>query len=1076
MREIFTLIIAFWLSVLPSLAQKSNQGNGSSNRDSKSKSDTLNVVEGISALNMFSEPFSPVEPFRKMEAPPSPQMASLGKFGETPVNHSTGIANIGIPIHTVSVNGYSHSIGLSYHGGGIKVNQVSSNVGLGWALNASGVLANTSNKIGGDYVQLPTNFSTFNPNTSTTSFTDSRNNVDYMWAHDGLNNCYDTEPDVINFNFGSQSGVMVPVYQGVYREVPYTGLTIMDLGNSYVVYDKNNTKYTFDIIETTHLPPGCPGSLYMESEGCINVGIYNNSYYLSKIESKEGGVINFFYEDENYSYALNRTEQKYSWVTGNGCLPDTNLPDVNCIQVSTVTGKRLIRIETSENEQILFKYKNESSGDGTRQDLPGTKALQFIEIYNLGDVLPVRKIEFVSTYFTSSGSTGPNHESAWDKRLKLDQVIIDTDQVYSLSYNGNLAPRLSYDQDYYGYHIFNYIYSSLPYHSTLNPSGANREPSSSRVTAGLLNKITYPTKGYSTFEYEPNMVYFSNQNKVGPGVRIKRINSYSDTNTLAKYVDYKYIEETSTNSSGIIDNLQSSVNFIDQQTQWQHDPDTGPYRLECYVNLISSDDQMSSFMGRSYQITYSRVEEIINDGSEGKMVYHFSKIGDIVPNPSVSIAQINYDWTYGIPTKTEFFKETGTNIQKIEEKSFQYKTFITNNNTFQANAGPSSYYSFGMKLNRERAEVEPGQQWVFKPAIYNLYKYGFVSALVSKIKETTKVFENGVAFESHVNYSIDSINNQITKSVFRESGATSDGKSRYFYYTNEIGGGQGNYYLYKEPILYLDKIIRGGVEYTTGGAYYPLSSSNGFSVFQKAYTIDLQNSTSTYNLILSNPPSSTGFRLASEVLSYNAKNYPTLYRNIETETKILYDNTGAKPLAQVQNFNGSESNIAFSSFEYTSDKGGWSYSGTQNSTTYKTGKKAYNLSSGSITKTGIGASASIPYKVGFWAKRTSGTGNVNVGGQTEALTTTWKWVEKTITSSSLTISGSSVIIDELRLHPADAMMTSYTYEPLVGMTSQTDPRGYTLIYIYDTANRLQTIKDEDGNVVEHYEYNYANGN
>jgi hypothetical protein len=121
-------------------------------------------------------------------------------------------------------------------------------------------------------------------------------------------------------------------------------------------------------------------------------------------------------------------------------------------------------------------------------------------------------------------------------------------------------------------------------------------------------------------------------------------------------------------------------------------------------------------------------------------------------------------------------------------------------------------------------------------------------------------------------------------------------------------------------------------------------------------------------------------------------------------------------------------------------------------------------------------STSTPYKVGFWAKRTSGTGNVNVGGQTEALTTAWKWVEKTITSSSLTISGSSVIIDELRLHPADAMMTSYTYEPLVGMTSQTDPRGYTLIYFYDPANRLQTIKDEDGNIVEHYEYNYANGN
>jgi YD repeat-containing protein len=480
-------------------------------------------------------------------------------------------------------------------------------------------------------------------------------------------------------------------------------------------------------------------------------------------------------------------------------------------------------------------------------------------------------------------------------------------------------------------------------------------------------------------------------------------------------------------------------------------------------------------MGRSYNVTYSRVEEIINDGSQGKRVYHFSKIGDIVPNPSVSIAQINYDWTYGIPTKTEVFEGSGTNLQKIEEKSYQYKTFITNNSSFQASAGPSSFYSFGMKLNRERAEVEPGQQWLFKPAVYNLFKYGYVSALISKIKETTKVFENGIAIESNVFYSIDSINNQIIKSVYRGSSTNGDGKSRYFFYTDEIGG-QSAYTLYKEPILYLDKKIRGGIEYTIGGAYFPLSTINGKRVIQKAYSIDLQSSTRTYSLSLSDPTSSAGFRLASEVLAYNLKNYPSLTRDLEMKTKTLYDNTGTKPVAYVQNFNASDSDIAFSSFEYTDNKGGWTYSGTPITTTYKTGKKAYNLSSGSVTKTGIGASSSNPYKVGFWARMSSGSGNVIVGGQTESLTTTWKWVEKNIASSSLTISGSSVIIDELRLYPAESMMTSFTYEPLVGVTSQTDPKGYTITYVYDASNRLITIKDEEGNILEHYEYNYATGN
>lgn len=188
-------------------------------------------------------------------------------------------------------------------------------------------------------------------------------------------------------------------------------------------------------------------------------------------------------------------------------------------------------------------------------------------------------------------------------------------------------------------------------------------------------------------------------------------------------------------------------------------------------------------------------------------------------------------------------------------------------------------------------------------------------------------------------------------------------------------------------------------------------------------------------------------------------------------TSYFWGYNSQYPVAQVENATYSE--VAFSSFE-TPEKGGWTYSGAP-ITTYKTGRKGYNLSSGSVTKTGIPASAANPFRVGFWARRSSGTGNVSVGGQTEALTTAWKWVEKTITSSSLTISGSSVIIDELRLHPADALMISYTYEPLVGMTTQTDPRGYVMYYIYDAVNRLQMVKNEDGHILDYYEYNYASG-
>src|SRR5258708_37051847 len=72
--------------------------------------------------------------------PPSPNAAALGKFGDIPVGAYTGIPNIGIPLYTMQVGKYSLPISLDYHSGGLKVEEVSSSVRLGWALSAVGVI------------------------------------------------------------------------------------------------------------------------------------------------------------------------------------------------------------------------------------------------------------------------------------------------------------------------------------------------------------------------------------------------------------------------------------------------------------------------------------------------------------------------------------------------------------------------------------------------------------------------------------------------------------------------------------------------------------------------------------------------------------------------------------------------------------------------------------------------------------------------------------------------------------------------------------------------------------------------
>lgn len=64
-------------------------------------------------------------------------------------------------------------------------------------------------------------------------------------------------------------------------------------------------------------------------------------------------------------------------------------------------------------------------------------------------------------------------------------------------------------------------------------------------------------------------------------------------------------------------------------------------------------------------------------------------------------------------------------------------------------------------------------------------------------------------------------------------------------------------------------------------------------------------------------------------------------------------------------------------------------------------------------------------------------------------------------------------LDAVRASLPDAMVTTYQYAPLVGVTTMTDPAGKSLVYEYDALQRLYRIKDNTGNVRASYCYNYA---
>ena len=56
---------------------------------------------------------------------------------------------------------------------------------------------------------------------------------------------------------------------------------------------------------------------------------------------------------------------------------------------------------------------------------------------------------------------------------------------------------------------------------------------------------------------------------------------------------------------------------------------------------------------------------------------------------------------------------------------------------------------------------------------------------------------------------------------------------------------------------------------------------------------------------------------------------------------------------------------------------------------------------------------------------------------------------------------------------SNTMVSTFTYDPIVGITSQQDDRGYLMSYVYDDFNRLKQVKDQEGYILSENEYLYS---
>jgi YD repeat-containing protein len=82
---------------------------------------------------------------------------------------------------------------------------------------------------------------------------------------------------------------------------------------------------------------------------------------------------------------------------------------------------------------------------------------------------------------------------------------------------------------------------------------------------------------------------------------------------------------------------------------------------------------------------------------------------------------------------------------------------------------------------------------------------------------------------------------------------------------------------------------------------------------------------------------------------------------------------------------------------------------------------------------------------------------------------------KTKSNKIITPTNEQNLINELnglRTDFPDAQITTYTYNPVIGVTSTTDPKGDVQYYFYDELGRLKEVKDKNGNKLSENEYHY----
>jgi YD repeat-containing protein len=952
----------------------------------------------------------------------SPEAASIYKVKDVPMDYTSGAANIDIPIYVINEGKISVPISISYNTSGIKVQEIASMVGLGWTLNIGGVITVQADNY--NFYQIP-------PYTTQAAVAAAGANLSTLSYGVGVleylvqatNGVFQRQTPEYRYQFGKFSGSFYYDINGkLYinssdpnlkiQNLPGTGVT-----TGFIITTDEGIQYTFNIWEGTTTTPLSNPNLWDGPMVNYQPQQQISAFYLTQItDLNSSHAITFKYKRKPIYNVMLDSYSTFFYATplgsGNGSLFPNNLSNYNFSQCA-MNG---VQVDTILFSTGMLTFLSNTS----RIDLDPTMITQVNVNDNGGNL--IRSAVFNNNDYFNDGPTNDGITS--NHRLKLDGLTIRGSdgapvENYSFGYNtatllppyttASNAGRNCTAIDYWGY------YNGVTTNPGTIPIGAINSADLPSVSSSFLGNRSVNTL------YAQADILTQVQYPTGGAV-----NFYYQSNAVPGYWLGSTVGGLRISQINYYDNPNSTIPA--RQKVIQYDVAA---MLPTY-NTDYSYDKTKRVLDPIACTPYTAVTR--NYSSEP-----IGNIGSYRGNPFYSQVE-DIDLQAGLPTiKTIYYYD---NIADQYDRNNQ--PFIEYSNMYVAQKG---WVKDGLLNKVEYYKSDASHNFSLERSTANLYTdYNYtpltppVVGLIVTLADTYDCFGNDESGEI-CNAGLPS--SPVTPGI-----------------------------VFSRDYVLHTATRSNGIRRLTNKTMTEYASS-GNNVETTTYTYD----NIYYNLITAQVNNSKGENLITKFnYPQNGASIPNLSpAAISVLGSMVSKNMVGVPVDE-EHFNGT--NLLF-----------------QKTTNYTNWPTVNNITP-TLPSSVQAQVRSNPFEIRTLFNAYDVWGNVQEEQKTNDAKLVYLYgynsqypVAKIIGSSYAIASGlvSQSILDaptgdpqlrsyldlNVRKKLPNALVTTYTYKAMVGMTSQTDPGGRTFYYNYDAYARLSFILDKDQNVLKRFTYGYA---